>query len=573
MRLDLFVPYQRSPGGARRALAALGRTWLSSPLRRLAQAAFFLLFLWLFFYECWPYGLTHYAQGWLSREIIPAESFLNLDPLVSISTALAARTWVFSLIWAGVLLAACLVFPRGFCGYICPLGTLIDLFDWAIGRRITRLRIERDGWWINLKYYVLLGVLVSSVLGVLLSGFVAAIPVLTRGFQFLLAPVQMGGVKGWYLVPPMNAGHVFSIALFLLVLLLGLMRPRFWCRHVCPTGAVFSVFNALRVAERKVEHTCIDCEKCRQICPFDAINPADFTTRTADCTLCQTCAGVCPTHAIKFVGRMDCGDAKPRGADATAPAVSRRGLLAGTIAGAALATGIGRSRAIALPIVRPPGSVPEDAFQQLCIRCGECFKVCPNNVLQAVGFDHGLNNLWTPRVVADWSGCEPSCNLCGQVCPTAAIRPLPLDEKRAARMGLAVVNTKTCLPLAGREACQMCFDECSAAGYHAIEFHRTGVQVDNNGAPVEGSGFLSPVVLADKCVGCGLCQTRCHIINVKQKKLLALTAIEVVAGPGKEDRLSRGSYLALREAERRAAAQTAPTTQSGGDDYLPDFLK
>ena len=87
--------------------------------------------------------------------------------------------------------------------------------------------------------------------------------------------------------------------------------------------------------------------------------------------------------------------------------------------------------------------------------------------------------------------------------------------------------------------------------------------------PIEGSGFSAPVVLADKCVGCGLCQTRCHVINVKTKKLLSSVAIIVEAGPGKEDRISSGSYLALRAHER----ETKKPISDSSDSYLPDFLR
>jgi NAD-dependent dihydropyrimidine dehydrogenase PreA subunit len=194
-------------------------------------------------------------------------------------------------------------------------------------------------------------------------------------------------------------------------------------------------------------------------------------------------------------------------------------------------------------------------------------------VLQPLGFQQGLEGLWTPAVHADWAGCESSCNACGQVCPTGAIRAIPLEEKRYARMGLAIVNERTCLPLAGREACQLCVDECASAGYHAIEFTRVGTEVDDQGLPIEGSGFLAPVVLAEKCVGCGLCQTRCYGINVADKRLLGESAIVIEAGAGKEDRLFHGSYLALREQEaaHRRREQEQKSQESGG--YLPDFLK
>jgi ferredoxin len=195
--------------------------------------------------------------------------------------------------------------------------------------------------------------------------------------------------------------------------------------------------------------------------------------------------------------------------------------------------------------VRPPGSVPEREFLQMCIRCGECFKACPNNVLQPEGFQQGLEGLWTPLVVADWAGCESSCNACGQVCPTGAIRPLPLEEKKEARMGLAIVNQSTCLPFAEKEACDLCVQECTAAGYDAIEYMQVGTQVDDDGNPVSDSGFLAPVVLTDKCVGCGLCQTRCYHINVKQKELLSESAIIIETGEDYEDRLMTGSYIEL----------------------------
>jgi Fe-S-cluster-containing hydrogenase component 2 len=112
-------------------------------------------------------------------------------------------------------------------------------------------------------------------------------------------------------------------------------------------------------------------------------------------------------------------------------------------------------------------------------------------------------------------------------------------------------------------------------GYDAIEFERVHVELDENGQPVGGSGFSAPVVLAEKCNGCGLCQTACYLRNVKQDRLLAESAIVVIAGPGKEDRMTRGSYLALRDAERRDREEERKKSLPKGKDegYLPDFLK
>ena len=91
-------------------------------------------------------------------------------------------------------------------------------------------------------------------------------------------------------------------------------------------------------------------------------------------------------------------------------------------------------------------------------------------------------------------------------------------------MGLAIVNEETCLPIAGIEDCDLCVQECNAAGYRAIEYMQVGTQVDQDGMPIDGTGMLAPVVLDGKCVGCGLCQTRCHGINVKERGLLSESA-------------------------------------------------
>lgn len=525
--------------------------------------------------DAWP---THYADELARSEWLPADLFLVLDPLVSLSTAIASRSWVWSLTIALAILIVCLLVPRGFCGYLCPLGTTIDLFDWAVGSRVERFRVASEGWWVHIKYYLLAATLIAAAMGILVSGMVSAIPVITRAALFIGEPLQSGTLRGWHLVPAPNVGQLLSVALFAGVLCLGLLRPRFWCKYVCPSGAVFSLGNLFRITERKVESSCIHCNKCVEICPFDAIKP-DFTTRGTDCTLCQSCGGVCPTHAIKFVERWNVVELKVDNDPPTREtSLGRRGFL--SLAGGGVAAVVGGTTAAMsikslganlgdpdayLP-VRPPGSVPEQAFLEMCIRCGECFKVCPNNVLQPLGFEQGLEGLWTPRVEANWAGCESSCNACGQVCPTGAIRALPMEEKRVARMGLAIVNASTCLPMALKEDCDLCVQECIAAGYRAIEYIQVGTEVDEAGLPVEGSGKLAPVVLEDKCVGCGLCQTRCYAINVKDRGVLDASAIIVEAGEGREDRLVRGSY---RELRRRESADSSPTLQPRSGEAVP----
>ena len=215
---------------------------------------------WSFGEQARARGLRTMRRVWTPRKRCLLSCCWLMDPLVSISTAIAARTWVWSLVFAGAILLVCLAVPRGFCGYVCPLGTLIDLFDWLLGRRVSLWRGPATGWWRNLKYYVLTGVLVCSVCGVLISGFVAAIPVITRGLAFLLAPLQTAAFRGWYQVPPLGAGQSVSVALFALRVAAGARCAR-------GSGAA----TCVRPAPSSRPRICSDCSSARSIRPARAV--------------------------------------------------------------------------------------------------------------------------------------------------------------------------------------------------------------------------------------------------------------------------------------------------------------
>ena len=569
--------------------------------RRVIQIACLAVFAWLFFHVCCPYPAepvleprgvpSHYADSLTHKErLLPAETFLMLDPTVALAASIAERHWNSCIIGAVLVIVICLLVPRGFCGYVCPLGTMIDLTDKMLGkvtgklrrfvfpRKTTRrpLADSHAVLWRHFKY-VLLGVtFAAAICGVSLAGYVAPIPMVTRAFVFLFAPIQTAWYCGWYQVPPPNAGVMISVMLFAGILLLGLLQRRFWCRYLCPSGALLSLVGLVRVFGRKVDmQKCNGCSRCVTSCTFAAIPSDNISVSLTDCVTCLECKSLCPQGAISF-------GLNNQASDTAVPIVvpeltwQRRRFFQVMLFGI---TGffsiliVRAWNAFTNPhdnLIRPPGSVPEEIFLKRCVRCGECLHACPNDALQPCAMEFGETRMWTPRLMPDWSGCEPSCNNCGRVCPTGAIRALPLEEKRACIIGLAVIDRETCLPLAGKEECRLCYDECKTAGYDAIEFMRVGTEVDESGMPIEDSGFLAPVILPEKCVGCGLCQTRCRAINAVQKKLLRESAIVVIVGEGREDRILTGSYRDLRKKEKTNNIALPETPE---DDYLPDFLQ
>jgi ferredoxin len=98
-------------------------------------------------------------------------------------------------------------------------------------------------------------------------------------------------------------------------------------------------------------------------------------------------------------------------------------------------------------------------------------RVCPTNVIHPTGFEAGIEGLWTPKLSfrAGTSGCQPTCIACGNLCPTAAIRPIGLDERLGRhafagrgpiRIGTAFVDRGRCLPWAMDRPCIVCQENC-----------------------------------------------------------------------------------------------------------------
>jgi formate hydrogenlyase subunit 6/NADH:ubiquinone oxidoreductase subunit I len=148
-------------------------------------------------------------------------------------------------------------------------------------------------------------------------------------------------------------------------------------------------------------------------------------------------------------------------------------------------------------------------------------KVCLTNGLQPATDEAGFMGIWTPVLVPRKGPCERHCNLCGQVCPTQAIRSLSLEEKGYARIGGAQVDRDRCLEWGYGRACLVCDEVCP---YGAIFVGKSNEK---------GQGRRGPVVDPQVCVGCGVCEQHCPVLGE--------AAIRVSVEW--EDRLAEGSYI------------------------------
>jgi MauM/NapG family ferredoxin protein len=156
-------------------------------------------------------------------------------------------------------------------------------------------------------------------------------------------------------------------------------------------------------------------------------------------------------------------------------------------------------------LIRPPGARKPEFLSQ-CIRCGICLKVCPTSGLQPSLDQAGWAGLWTPVLAPRLGHCDYSCNACGQACPTGAIPPLTLEDKRRAVIGYAYIDRNRCIPWTDARDCIVCEEMCPLPE-KAILLEEVEVRAPD-GTPAQ---VRRPHVLGDRCIGCGICENRCPL--------------------------------------------------------------
>jgi MauM/NapG family ferredoxin protein len=492
-------------------------------MRSFIQALSLLLFTAFFVFA------TYKLPNWL-----PADIYLRLDPLLGLNAVFAAREIISRSLWALITIGATLVIGRFFCAYVCPMGASIDFLDLLFLRKKKRLGVKAEASFRKAKLFLLIIFVSAALTGLSLAFLMDPMALLTRFYTFFLYPLVMTLINlsldllrpffqalGWislsHLHYPQPVYYMSAITLLIFggIIVLNLLAPRFWCRYLCPLGALLSLISPLGLLKRRVNEDCNECLKCQKACPMGAVAENPRETSLPACIQCRTCAKVCPQEAISFPASLSLGG------EYSKVDLSRRGFLYSLAGGLGVGFLAAQTpftlRQSKHQLIRPPGAIPETEFLRTCIRCGECMKSCLTNTLQPCLWESGFSGLWTPKMDLRLAPCDQNCNVCGKVCPTQAIRSLTLEEKTHAKAGTAVLRKEMCLVWAENKICLICDEICP---YNAIVFRAV-------------EGYRRPVVIASKCNGCGFCEQRCPVRGE--------SAIVVV--PNGEIRLKEGSYI------------------------------
>ena len=420
-----------------------------------------------------PFGSLHHFVGFLGRRRKPLRDRVALNQyrrghsikyylLIFLLTAAAGSSmvhlirasqdgpvipWILAI--AGVAIIAVLAILK----IISDLRKAIAIFFILVGV------------WIGLGFFLPVDRMSASSLQ---TGLFDPIALFYRSVNLVLLPVVDSGVHKLSAVQRYYEWAWVIGSVFLVAVFLNLRIPRFYCRFVCPLGALLGVLGRFALWRMgKTRNECTNCQLCDADCE-GACQPSG-QIRISECVLCMNCRSSCDHGLVSY------RTVPSASGETTSPDISRRGFVVALISGVAFIPALRLSGKVGPNwdpgVIRPPGALAEQGFLARCLRCGQCMRICPTNIIQPAGMEAGLEGLWTPilNFRIGTSGCQLNCIACGQICPSAAIRPISLDEKLGRndygaagpiRLGTAFVDRGRCLPWAMDRPCIVCQENC-----------------------------------------------------------------------------------------------------------------
>jgi polyferredoxin len=259
-------------------------------LRSALQLTFVLLCIWIGieFYLFVKWGMSAGTENFVSRPP-GVEGFLPISALISLKYWL--QTSIVNTIHPSalfILLAIIIVsvaLKKSFCSWLCPIGTLSESL-WLLGEKMFGKNIHLPRW---LDYplrslkYLLLSFFVWAIVGM-------DVPAMAR---FIDSPYnRVADVKMFLFFANISTFALWTIIVFMLF---STIVKNFWCRFLCPYGALLGILGWLSPFKiTREKSTCIDCNLCTEACPANIKVHAAGRIWSDECTSCMRCVEVCP---------------------------------------------------------------------------------------------------------------------------------------------------------------------------------------------------------------------------------------------------------------------------------------
>ncbi len=250
------------------------------------------------------YRFFVFTDHFLAMGVLPAggaeEVLKNRFPAVEgflpIGALMGLKLWIMEgvfdrihpaglVIFTAAIIMA-LVLKKGFCGWICPVGAISDTV-WKLGKKIfgRNFSVPRyaDYCLRSVKYLLM----AFFIYVIILKMPAPAIYRFLENDYYKIADVKM-----LFFFTEMTRTTMISLSL---LFVLSLFYKNFWCRYLCPYGALLGLLSLMSPLKiRRNEQACIHCRKCTENCP--SLLPVEtlMQVRSPECTGCLTCVSHCP---------------------------------------------------------------------------------------------------------------------------------------------------------------------------------------------------------------------------------------------------------------------------------------
>ena len=221
-----------------------------------------------------PFGGLESLYGWLKDGTFLKRTNFNDLLLIIIITLLA------------------FLLRRTFCGNICPLGTIQELFGklrkFFFKKRFL-IPVKVDRYLRYLKYAVLVVVLAATwKLGTL-----------------VIRPYDPWPVFHHLYSEDLLTEFPYGLAVFVIMIIGSFLYDRFFCKYLCPLGAFLGIVSKIGFFRvRRNKETCISCRLCTKVCPVNIEVDTSDDVKTAECLNCNECVNVCPVeNTLTISGR------------------------------------------------------------------------------------------------------------------------------------------------------------------------------------------------------------------------------------------------------------------------------
>ncbi len=421
-----------------------------------------------------------------------------------------------------IVIVLTLLFGRIYCSSICPLGTLQDIINY-IHRKIKRKKNFEYKKANNYLRYGILGIAIAGVVFGLITPLIVLDPYsnFMRMMSALVMPIAISinnlaaaitqpmGIHFFHRIDVVWAGWqiiAFPVVILLIIGIMTIWRGRLWCNTICPVGAFLGLFSKYSLFKiRFAQAECTNCSLCEKRCKAECIDYENMTVDDSRCISCFNCIQACPVRGLTYSYSETEGEVP----EAEPVAASQRRRFINSLPGAVLGVGLVPMLQTSNPYreklrqqlgaerrkpATPPGSISTDNFNSRCTACHACVAVCPTNVIQPAWTDHGIEHMLQPKMDYHAGYCNYDCVRCSEICPTGAIRPIAMEEKKRIQIGIAELIKSQCIVYADRTDCGACAEHCPTKAVHMVPW-RDNLRV--------------PRIRENTCVGCGACEYAC----------------------------------------------------------------